>query len=121
MKINVYHVETNDYGRIISPNIAPHGYIELPVFDADKCWHLCNWFHWSREKPKNVHSDIDSCNHGLIVYNSQTKEYWLALSKGWINGNAAKIRSYVNRNWSKTFWNKDEIDEVPELNGERIY
>ena len=115
MRIKVYHVKTDDYGRIISPQIIPHGYIKADTFNAEECFNLCNWFHWCKEKPKNVHSDIDSCNHGLILYNPQTKEYWLALSKGWHHGNAKKIKAYIDRNWQKFFWNESEIDEPPHI------
>ncbi len=110
MKVKVYHVETDKYRMIISPSILPHGYIEVDTFDAERCWQLCNWVHWSEAKPKEVHSDIDSCNHGLIVHNPDTNEYWLALSNGWLNSNIEEIKGYVERNWQKTFWDKYESE-----------
>jgi len=54
------------------------GYIDIPAFDADRCWELCNWKHWLKIKPQNLHSDIYSCNHGICFTNPETKEMWLA-------------------------------------------
>jgi len=104
MKIKIYYPETDRYKRIISPIIKPHGYVELPEFDAEKCWDLCNWDCWAERKPDNVHTDIERCNHGLIVYNPEAKEYWLALSHGWMHGNVYEISEYVYYHWKEDFW-----------------
>lgn len=104
MKINVYHVERDDFGRIVSSKIIPHGYVELPTFDAEKCWNLCNWDCWTEKKPDNVHTDIERCNHGLIVYNPETKEYWLALSHGWFYGKSYEVAEYIYHHWREQEW-----------------
>lgn len=104
MKIKIYHPETDDYGRIISGTIIPHGYIEMDEFDAEECFNLCNWIHWTEKKPDYVHTDIESCNHGLIVYNPEKKEYWLALSHDWIHGKSYEISEYIYRHLKEWLW-----------------
>ena len=120
MKIKVYHVERDEYERIISPKIISHGYIKADKFDPEECHNLCNWFHWAKRQPKNLYSDIDNTTHGLVLYNPQTKEYWLALSVGWLHGKLNDIKRYLEDNWEKTIWNENEIDEPPVLEGVRV-
>lgn len=112
MKIKVYHVETDEYMRIISPFIIPHGYIEADTFNAEQCWHLCNWDCWADKKPKELHSDIKVCNHGLIVYNPETKEYWLAITGGWIRGNGETIIKWLSDHWKDCIWLDKEKEVV---------
>ena len=111
MKIKLYFPRRDEFGRIISSEILPEGYVEADKFDAEYCWHLCNWFHWSDKKPKNLHSRIDSCGHGLIVYDKENNEYWLALSGGWLRGTYKEILDYVRRkvNDPMSFWLKEDM------------
>lgn len=104
MKIKIYHPTTDEFGRINSPEIIIRGYVEMKTFDAEDIFNLCNWSHWSEEKPEVLHSDIDHCGHGLIIYNPNEKEYWLSLSVGWLRGNNKKIIKYVKENWRKEVW-----------------
>ena len=80
------------------------GYIETPVFDADRCWELCNWKHWLKTKPQNLHADIYSCSHGVCFTNPETNEMWLAKSIGWLVGNETKINKYIKENENEVIW-----------------
>lgn len=84
--------------------LAHIGYIEIPVFDADRCWELCNWKHWLKTKPQNLHADIYSCNHGVCFTNPETNEMWLAKSIGWFVGNEAKVNKYIKDNENEVIW-----------------
>ena len=67
-------------------NFQDAGYIEMDEFDANECFHLCNWSHWTNTKPAELHSDISSAEHGICFTNPETKEMWLAKSSGWLVG-----------------------------------
>ena len=80
------------------------GYIEMDTFDAEKCFDLCNWGCWTNEKPKELHSNIQSCSHGICFTNPDTHEYWLAKSIGWLVGDIKTIAKYVSKNVANQKW-----------------
>lgn len=94
-------IHTYSYGEIV-PKYA--GYIEIDQFDANKCWELCNWRVWTKEKPENLYSHICACSHGICFTNPETKEKWLALSFGWLVGNIVDISEYVKKNKDNILW-----------------
>lgn len=99
-------IHTYSFGEVV-PKYT--GYIEMDQFDADKCWELCNWTAWTKEKPKNLHSDIGSCSHGICFTNPETKEKWMALSLGWLVGDEKKISSYAERHKNDIIWKKEYV------------
>lgn len=80
------------------------GYIELPKFDADRCWELCNWKHWRKEMPESLHANISSCTHGICFTNPDTNEMWMAKSIGWLVGNETEINNYIQQNKDELVW-----------------
>lgn len=88
-------------------NLVNIGYIEADTFDPDKCFDLCNWSHWSKEKPDNLHAGILHASHGICFTNPETCEKWLALSIGWKTGNDAEIKEYVAKNINNLFWRSE--------------
>ena len=110
MKVNIFHfdqaIEDGHITRIMTPRYL--GYAEVETFDAEEIFDLCNWWHWAKEKPENLHADIDSCGSGLLVINPETQEHWIALSFGWLVGTEAKIYDYVLRNRNNVLWTKEE-------------
>jgi len=113
MKVNIFHFDqVIEDGRITHIMTPRHlGYAEVETFDAEDIFDLCNWWHWAEEKPENLHADIDSCGHGLLVINPKTQEHWLALSIGWLVGNEAKIYDYVLKNIHNDLWTNKEVTE----------
>lgn len=97
MKIDIHTL--NKYSELVHI-----GYIELDKFDADRCWELCNWKHWRKEKPENLHANIFSCSHGICFTNPDTKEMWMAKSIGWLTGNETKINNYIQKNKYEIVW-----------------
>ena len=47
---------------------------------------------------------IEVCGHGLILYNPETKRYWLALSAGWLEGKSFEISKYLDKHWEEDIW-----------------
>lgn len=80
------------------------GYIQADQFDAEECWHLCNWTQWAEQKPVELHSEIGCCSHGICFTNPETKEKWLALTSGWLVGDIVEISEYVRKNKGKVVW-----------------
>ena len=80
------------------------GYIDMERFDAEKCFELCNWKHWTQEKPKELYSEIGSASHGICFTNPETNELWLCKSIGWLVGNEEEILQYVKENVNKLWW-----------------
>lgn len=80
------------------------GYIEMDVFDAERCFDLCNWGCWTEQKPEWLHSDICFCSRGICFTNPDTQEYWLAKTVGWLVGDAETISNYVKENIHKQVW-----------------
>lgn len=99
-------IHTYSYGETVP---VYNGYIEIEEFNADKCWELCNWAAWTNEKPKNLHSEIGSCAHGICFSNPETGEKWLALSFGWLVGHSLKISDYVARHKNDIIWQKEYV------------
>lgn len=96
------------------------GYIDLPnetigdkEIDVTDCWHICNWSHWTDTKPKELHSDIDHCDHGIVfAYQIADKEICcLALSYGWLMGSKEEIQEYVNKHANNLFWVNSKEEE----------
>ena len=98
MKIDIY---VFSQGCNIPANV---GYIEMEKFDADTCFNLCNWIHWTDQKPENLYSEISSACHGICFSNHETDEMWLAKSVGWFVGNCFEVANYVNENKDNIFW-----------------
>ena len=121
MKVNIFHfdqvIEDGHIAHIMTPRHL--GYAEVETFDAEDIFDLCNWWHWAKEKPENLHADVASCGHGLLVINPETQEYWLALSVGWLVGDEAKIYDYVLKNRHNVLWTngkklEDELTDFEE-------
>jgi len=92
-----------------------YGQIEMKAFDAEKCWHICQWENWTDEKPKElliadkIIADFHPlCNfgHGICFRNPETGENWLALSQGWLVGTSTEITDYVRAHKDEIFWEK---------------
>ena len=106
MKVQIYHFNQKvKEGKLVCDLVATHlGYAEVEEFDAEAIWTLCNWMHWTEEKPENLYADICTCNHGLCVINPETQERWLALSNGWLVGDEKKISDYVFKHRHNVLW-----------------
>lgn len=106
MEIKIYmpKMKYNTCGNVINEIPEYRGYIELDHFDRNECFHLCNWDCWTEEKPKNVHTDIESVGHGIIFVNPETKENHLALSAGWLVGNSVTITDYIRKHKNECIW-----------------
>lgn len=78
-KIRIFTPSYN--GKDIELNNS--GYIQLPEFDRDKCWEICNWSGYSDYKPENLFSQISSCSTDIIFLNPDTEEYHIPLGFGW--------------------------------------
>lgn len=96
MKIDIHIAKGSELVNI--------GYIEAEGFNADKCFDMCNWEYSLKVKPKNLYSNIRTCNHGICFTNPKTKEMWLALSVGWLRGNEDKIKKYIKENEHELLW-----------------
>lgn len=101
MKIDIQIIKKNYNQEAKFVNI---GYIELDKFDPERCWELCNWKHWKKEKPQNLHANIYSCNHGVCFTNPDTNEIWMAKSIGWFVGNEIEINDYMQQNINELIW-----------------
>lgn len=80
------------------------GYIELPKFDAEKCFSLCNWSDWTESKPTELHSNIQQCGHGVCFTNPETGKKWLAKTFGWLVGTSAEALQYAKENRQSLIW-----------------
>lgn len=80
------------------------GYVITERFIEDEIFNLCNWSHWTKEKPSNLYANIGSCGHGLYLINPETNKGYLALSFGWLTGNRDEILKYVQENQSNPLW-----------------
>lgn len=96
MKIDIHIAKGSELVNI--------GYIEAEGFNAEKCFDICNWEHSLKVKPKNLYSNIRTCNHGICFTNPKTNEMWLALSVGWLKGDEAVIKNYINENKDEVLW-----------------
>ena len=107
MKINIYIFPNspNDSKPINHSIVPTHiGHIEADKFDAEECWHLCNWSEYTDVKPKNLHADISFCTHGICFVDPVTNQRWLAKSFGWLVGNSTTISDYVLENRHNLLW-----------------
>lgn len=84
--------------------LVPVGHAELDVFNQDELLELCNWVHYSMEKPHNLHSELCSCGHGVCFTNPETGQRHLALSFGWLVGDDDKILKYIHENQGEVVW-----------------
>lgn len=80
------------------------GYLELDEFNPDVCFDLCNWGEYQEEKPDNLFADVPFCGSSICFENTETNEYWLALSVGWKHGTKEEIEKYVMENYNSLFW-----------------
>ena len=96
----------------LTEELVEHGYLEADKLDnkedAEYFWHLCNWWHWSATKPRNLFSDVENCGHGIAFVNPKTEQWFLALSGGWLCGTEDDIRDYIHRNYKRLDWVLDE-------------
>ena len=107
MEIKVYQMLTGvpDYRGTIDLDCATFGESE-----AEQCWHLCNWSCWCKEKPENMHADIEVCGHGLAL--QAPTETWLSLSVGWMHGTSTEIAGYAMKHKNTIWWDtEDEKNE----------
>jgi len=87
--------------------MVEQGYIEddiSVIFNPEDYYDLCNWSCYSNNKPHNLHSNIEYCNHGVCFYNPATDKYYLALTKGWLIGSEHRIKTYIKKNKDKMCW-----------------
>ena len=110
MKVQIYIFPQNIKKEQLVHDIVPThlGYAEVEKLetedDAEYIFNLCNWSHWAEEKPKNLHANISSCNHGLSLVNPETQKRYLALSNGWLVGTSTEISDYVRNNKNNLIW-----------------
>lgn len=106
MKVKIYHYEQLIVDGKFTHDLEPRylGYAEVEKFDAEGIFHLCNWSHWTNEKPQSLHANICSCNHGLCLVHPETKEKWLALFSGWLTGDDKTIAEYVKNHQDSPIW-----------------
>ena len=111
MKIQIYEFPMiSGAEHLHSAEPVERGYLELDTFDENECFHICNWWHWSKTKPECLHSDIDICQHGIVFVNPETDIHCLALSSGWLYGKAEHIQNYVNAHLDSAVWLNDETN-----------
>ena len=111
MKVDLYYYEQKLVKGEMGEHYIDHalhptpiGYIEVENFDPEEIFGLCNWGHWMTEKPKNLHSKINSCGHGLLIINPETEMRYIATSHGWLSGDEKSITEYVLENRYRCFW-----------------
>ena len=81
------------------------GYIELETFNADRCYHICNWStHKGAKRPHELFADISHTVRGMCFTNPETNEIWMPLSIGWLHGNEKLIKDFVRENAGKKLW-----------------
>jgi hypothetical protein len=101
MKANIWKLPygwDQSFGRDIHVTLTPKGFVELLEFDADECWHLCNWSCWLSQKPKNLHSDLDVANSDVVFHDEIRNEYHLALRSGWhVCNSLIEVVEYCNK------------------------
>lgn len=118
MKIRIYEFPLNpSKPRLRLDTPVERGYIEIADEDRNKCnedwcWDVCNWGHWTDTKPKELHSEVDHCDHGIVfVYPSDLEAdglHFLALSNGWLTGSKEEIQEYVDNHVNSLFWVNSE-------------
>ena len=108
MQVKIFHfdqvVENGRLTHIMTPRYV--GYAEVDTFDAEEIWHLCNWCHWTNERPTNLHGGIDSCGHGLLLAHPEKNKYALSLSDGWIVGDEETVYNYALEHKDCSFWER---------------
>lgn len=106
MKVDIYTYTQKWDGDKFTCDSEPvyRGFVKVNEFDADEIHHLCNWYHWAEEEPINMCADIDTVGHGLCLFNTETEEWWLAKSSGWLVGDKKEISEYVENNSGQLFW-----------------
>lgn len=85
MKIKIYKANIFEiFGKLTDKlEIVENGYIELDVFNRDKCWELCNWYDLRDEKPLELHSTILGVSSDVVFFNPEVEKYHIADSVGW--------------------------------------
>lgn len=111
MKIRIYEFPMIACAEHLhSAGPVERGYIEMDKFDENECFHICNWTHRTTTKPECLHSDIKSCQHGIVFVNPESDIHCLALSSGWLYGKAEHIQNYVNVHLDSAVWLHDETN-----------
>lgn len=111
MKIRIYEYPMlTGAEHLHSANPVERGYLEMDEFDEDKCFYLCNWCLWTKTKPECLHSDVTTCQHGIVFMNPETDIHCLALSDGWLYGKIEHIQNYVNAHLDNAAWLNDETN-----------
>ena len=106
MKVEIYHYDREIVNNKIIYKTTPTyiGYAEVDKFDTYEIFNLCNWICWTSKKPSNLHGEIVCCDHGLLLINPETQEYWLSKSFGWLVGTKDIIDTYVDNNKNRAIW-----------------
>ena len=111
MRIRIYEYPVLEGAEHLhSAEPVERGYLELDKFDEDECFHICNWWRRTKTKPDCLHSEIESCQHGIVFVNPETDIHCLALSIGWLYGKAENIQNYVNAHIDKVAWFNDDFN-----------
>ena len=106
IRVNVYNY--NIVEMIKNPTIdfviLPTGYVLTNQKELDEqledVFYQLNWSNWTKEKPKEVHSTIDSCGSGVILNIDGSKEFYLSMSVGWKKFDTFRdLYEWVKRNW----------------------
>ena len=121
MKIHIYEYPMlAGTEHVHSAEPVERGYIEMDKFDENECFHICNWKHRTTMKPECLHSDIESCQHGIVFVNPENDVHCLALSSGWLYGKAEHIQNYVNAHLDSVVWLHDDTNPYKEEKREII-
>lgn len=96
MEVQIYSHDKN--------GLVPSGYILADRFNPELFWNMCNWSSRGKEKPEQLYSDIDTCNHGVCFENPENGELWMALSFGWMHGDRNLIETYIKNHADKQVW-----------------
>ena len=100
MEIRIFNLETGVPNYIGTIDLDCVSFSES---EAEECFRICDWSCWSKAKPKNLHSNICMCSHG-IAFQTPTTETWLALSLGWLHGTPTEIGEYAMKHQKDIWW-----------------
>lgn len=135
MRIRIYEFPLqNPRSNLRTDKPRELGYIEVKdeeinKYNANECWHICNWSNWSKVKPSCLQSDIVYCTHGIVfVYPGlQAEVHCLALSDGWLVGTEEEVQKYATEHvndpvWAETTVSMDyEPPKYQEIKVGRVY
>lgn len=101
MKVNIYKIPfAYLFNNWVELKIENRGYIEQKEFDAEECWHICNWSCYSDNKPNNLFGNIDVANSDVIFekyISKNNSEFYIALPVGWqiIKGTLNDVKQWL--------------------------